>query len=137
MVAILSLPSIDLGENEARFYVTAVSDTWPEKEVSVVEYGSICINAKASRRFVNGNITGDLWGTKNSLSERETSFIGDATVGWITRYEVDQQVVTIIEVYPSADSALNINLEFRKESCNLVQVEEQSLEMYTSEEQPG
>lgn len=109
MISMSSSPALNLGGNEERFYVQAVSDSWPNKVVSTVSGNEgenwIEINAQASRRFVEGVVAGDLGGEIMRIAPAELAFTEGHTIGWISRYEQPLRTVTIIEVHPKAKGA--------------------------------
>lgn len=131
MIAMPSLPSINLGVDEERFYVQSVSDSWPTKEVSILEGGVLKINPRASRRFIDDMVAGDLGGIELQVTEHEQSFVQNKTVGWITRYETVSRKVTIIEIDPRARGELLVDAKSRHAAHELVTVKEQQLNAFS------
>lgn len=138
MVAMPSLPALDLSDpsdpKHARYYILAVSDTWPAKHVSHVENSRIKLSARASRRFIDNDVTGDLAGEEIELSDHECSLLASeqCTIGWVTRYETGDSSVTLIEVDGRVDRELALNEEARRDAYKLVRVGEQRLDMFSS-----
>lgn len=130
-IAMPSLPAVNLGENEERFYALAVSDSWPKKHVSKIVDKKLVLSSQSSRRFVDGLVAGDLGGIELDLSEHELSFIGNHSVGWITRYESTLRMVDIIEIDPWAVDHTNIDLASRRKAHEVAQVQEQRLVMFS------
>lgn len=133
MISMPSLPALNLGVSEERFYVQSVSDSWPSKSVSHLsqDLTSIIVNPTASRRFVDGMVAGDLGGERIHISDHERSFIGNHSIGWISRYEQPLRTVTIIEVDPLAKAELCVDIASRRQAHDMVKVAVQSLDMYT------
>ena len=133
MVAMPSLPTVNLGDGEERLYIQAVSDTWPAKTVSTIEGDILTISNHASCHFIDDVVVGDLGGLQLQLSEAEKSYIAEHSVGWVSRYESSSgRVVTFIEIDPRAQGELCLDLDARQEAYKLVKIGEQRLDMYNS-----
>ena len=133
MVAMPSLPGINLGVDEERIYIQAVSDTWPTKTVSTIEGDVLTVSSHASCHFIDNVVMGDLGGLQLQLSEAEQSYISGHSIGWVSRYESSPgRIVTIIEIDPRAQGELHLDLDARQEAYKLVKVGEQRLDMYNS-----
>ncbi len=131
MIAMPSLPAINLGVDEERFYVQAVSDSWPSKDVSVLEGDVIKVSSRASRRFVDGMVAGDMGGLELRVTDHEKSFVENHSIGWITRYESVSRVVTIIEIDPWSKGEVLLDEQARRAAHDLVKVKEQRLDAFS------
>lgn len=131
MIAMPSLPALNLGMDEERYYIQAVSDSWPNKNVSVLDHHVIRVSSTASRRFVDDMVAGDLGGLELPVTDHERSFLQSHSIGWITRYETVNRTVTIIEVDPWAPNELNLDPKFRRQAHHMVKVPEESLGLYS------
>lgn len=140
MIGMSSLPALQMfaDDTEHRFYVMGITDTWPQKHVSSITDHVLTVDARASRRFVDGLITGDLGGSVIQLTEPELELIGNHSIGWVTRYEHRDRDrhnphITIIEIDPWATGSLDVDNRTRLHAYSLVNVPEHRLDMYTTQ----
>lgn len=152
-----SLPALSLVAHDAdshrhpRYYVQGITDTWPTKEVFVLDThaGTITVSRRMSRRFINGALAGDLGGLVLQLSPPELEYISGHTIGWVTRYvhsaneqvgfqnmQHDEQTVTIIEVDPAATGQLSIDSAVLTNAYSLVDTPEQRLDKFLRPDKP-
>lgn len=131
MISMSSLPAVNLGEKEERYFVQSISDSWPSKQVSEVLGNTLKFHPKASRRFVDDMVAGDLGDVEITLSDAEISFINTHSIGWASQYQSALRSVLIIEIDPWALGEIKVDEVSRRAAYKAVKVREQRLDQFS------